>query len=125
VSCIVAPGCPFGRPGFRPDVPRSDFGAGFASPSDGGGLATAGFVAGARERVSPPHRAHRDIAAAVFRAVQSTPLIERNGCLLGVVSTRYPRPYCPSRRQDGRLTGPRGAGGGDAARAVRLGVTGA
>ena len=26
------------RPGFRPDFPRSDFGAGFASPSDDGGL---------------------------------------------------------------------------------------
>ena len=38
VSRIVAPGCPFGRPGFRPDLPRSDFGAGFASPSDDGGL---------------------------------------------------------------------------------------
>lgn len=42
---------------------------------------------------------HRDIAAAAaFRAVQSTPLIERSGRLLGVVSTHYPRPYSPSRR---------------------------
>ena len=38
MSCIVAPGWPFGRPGFRPDFPRSDFGAGFASPSDDGGF---------------------------------------------------------------------------------------
>jgi hypothetical protein len=38
LSCIVAPGCPFGRPGLRPDFPRSDFGLGFASPSDDGGL---------------------------------------------------------------------------------------
>jgi len=38
LSCIVAPGWPFGRPGLRPDFPRSDFGAGFASPSDDGGL---------------------------------------------------------------------------------------
>jgi hypothetical protein len=38
VSCIVAPGWPFGRPGFRPDFPRSDFGDGFARPSDDGGF---------------------------------------------------------------------------------------
>ena len=38
VSCIVAPGWPFGRPGLRPDFPRSDFGAGFAGPSDDGGF---------------------------------------------------------------------------------------
>jgi len=37
-SCIVAPGWPFGRPSLRTDFPRSDFGAGFASPSDDGGL---------------------------------------------------------------------------------------
>jgi GAF domain-containing protein len=42
---------------------------------------------------------HRDIAAAAaFRAVQSTPLIERTGRLLGVVSTHYPRPYSPAAR---------------------------
>jgi GAF domain-containing protein len=40
---------------------------------------------------------HRDIAAASgFRAVQSTPLVDRAGRLLGVVSTHYPRPYSPS-----------------------------
>ena len=40
---------------------------------------------------------HRDIAAASgFRAVQSTPLIDQAGRLLGVVSTHYPRPYSPS-----------------------------
>jgi hypothetical protein len=38
LNCIVTPGCPFGRPGLRPDFPRSDFGAGFARPSDDGGL---------------------------------------------------------------------------------------
>ena len=38
MSCIVAPGCPFGRPGFRSPFFRSDFGAGFASPSDDGGF---------------------------------------------------------------------------------------
>jgi GAF domain-containing protein len=42
---------------------------------------------------------HRDIAAAAaFRAVQSTPLIERSGHLLGVVSTHYPRPFSPLAR---------------------------
>jgi hypothetical protein len=42
---------------------------------------------------------HRDIAASsAFRAVQSTPIIERTGRLLGVVSTHYPRPYAPSAR---------------------------
>ena len=40
---------------------------------------------------------HRDIAAASgFRAVQSTPLVDQAGRLLGVVSTHYPRPYAPS-----------------------------
>ncbi len=38
VSCIVAPGWPFGRPGLRPVFLRSDFGAGFARPSDDGGF---------------------------------------------------------------------------------------
>ena len=37
-SSIVAPGWPFGLPGLRPDLPRSDFGDGFASPSDDGGF---------------------------------------------------------------------------------------
>jgi hypothetical protein len=38
LSCIVTPGCPLGRPGLRPDLARSDFGAGLAGPSDDGGL---------------------------------------------------------------------------------------
>jgi len=43
--------------------------------------------------------AHRDIAAASgFRAVQSTPLVDETGRLLGVVSTHYPRPYSPPER---------------------------
>jgi hypothetical protein len=37
-SSIVAPGWPFGLPGLRPDLPRSDFGDGFAGPSDDGGF---------------------------------------------------------------------------------------
>jgi hypothetical protein len=37
---------------------------------------------------------HREIAAASgFRAVQSTPLTDRAGRVVGVVSTHYPRPY--------------------------------
>jgi hypothetical protein len=51
LSCIVAPGWPFGRPGFRPDFPRSDFGAGFARPSDDGGFEEfreSGFTCAAR-----------------------------------------------------------------------------
>ena len=38
-SSIVAPGWPFGLPGLRPDLPRSDFGDGLAGPSDDGGFA--------------------------------------------------------------------------------------
>src|SRR6185437_546466 len=37
-SSIVTPGWPLGLPGVRPDLPRSDFGAGLASPSDDGGF---------------------------------------------------------------------------------------
>jgi GAF domain-containing protein len=37
---------------------------------------------------------HRDIAAASgFRAVQSTPLVDRAGRVRGVISTHYPGPY--------------------------------
>ena len=35
---MVAPGCPFGRPGLRPVFFRSDLGAGLPSPSEDGGL---------------------------------------------------------------------------------------
>jgi hypothetical protein len=38
VSFIGAPGWPFGLPGLRPDLPRSDFGVGLAGPSDDSGL---------------------------------------------------------------------------------------
>jgi hypothetical protein len=34
----VWPRCPFCPPGLRPLLPRNDFGAGLASPSDDGGL---------------------------------------------------------------------------------------
>jgi hypothetical protein len=41
----------------------------------------------------PGFAPHRDIAAASgFRAVQSTPLIDTSGRLVGMVSTHYPRP---------------------------------
>jgi len=43
-----------------------------------------------------PHR--RIAAASGFRAVQSTPLIDSAGRLLGVVSTHYPRPFAPQAR---------------------------
>lgn len=39
---------------------------------------------------------HREIAAASgFRAVHSTPLVDARGCLVGVLSTHYSRPYRP------------------------------
>jgi hypothetical protein len=38
VISSVAPGWPFGRPGFRPLLLRSDLGAGLASPSLEGGF---------------------------------------------------------------------------------------
>jgi hypothetical protein len=39
---------------------------------------------------------HRAIAASsAFRAVQSTPIVDRTGRLLGVVSTHYRHPYSP------------------------------
>jgi len=42
---------------------------------------------------------HRPIAAASgFRAVQSTPLVDKEGRLVGVVSTHYPRSYAPPAR---------------------------
>jgi len=42
---------------------------------------------------------HRGIAAASgFRAVQSTPLVDKHGQLVGVVSTHYPDPFAPSAR---------------------------
>jgi hypothetical protein len=47
----------------------------------------------------PRFEPHRAIAAASgFRAVQSTPLVDRAGRVLGVVSTHYPRPYAPPAR---------------------------
>ena len=51
----------------------------------------------------PGFARHREIAAASrFRAVNSTPLVDLNGQLVGVLSTHYPRPYV-SPAQDLRL----------------------
>lgn len=47
----------------------------------------------------PGFQPHRDMAAASgFRAVQSTPLLDLAGRLVGVISTHYPRPHHPSGR---------------------------
>jgi GAF domain-containing protein len=47
----------------------------------------------------PAFMPHREVAAASgFRAVQSTPLIDMAGRVVGVVSTHYPRPYDPPAR---------------------------
>jgi len=44
----------------------------------------------------PRYAPHREIAAASgYRAVQSTPLVDVHGHLLGMLSTHYPRPYRP------------------------------
>jgi len=47
----------------------------------------------------PGFEPHREVAAASgFRAVQSTPLVDKAGRVVGVVSTHYPRPYAPPAR---------------------------
>src|SRR5215467_5606947 len=44
----------------------------------------------------PGFATHREIAAASrFRAVNSTPLVDLSGQLVGMLSTHYPRPYVP------------------------------
>jgi GAF domain len=46
--------------------------------------------------IDPGFEPHREIAAAAgFRAVQSTPLTDKMGRVIGVVSTHYPCPYAP------------------------------
>jgi hypothetical protein len=48
----------------------------------------------------PGFAPHRDIASASgFRAVQSTPLIDASGRLVGMISTHYPRPISPPGRE--------------------------
>lgn len=52
----------------------------------------------------PGFAGHREIAAASgFRAVQSTPLLDGQGLLVGVVSTHYPKPYIPPQRDLGLI----------------------
>lgn len=52
----------------------------------------------------PGFASHREIAAASrFRAVQSTPLVDQSGQLVGVLSTHYPRPYLPPARDLGLM----------------------
>jgi GAF domain-containing protein len=52
----------------------------------------------------PGFAPHREIAAASrFRAVQSTPLMDLSGQLVGMLSTHYPRPYRPSDRDLGLM----------------------
>lgn len=52
----------------------------------------------------PGFAPHREIAAASrFRAVQSTPLVDLSGQLVGVLSTHYPRPYLPPARDLGLM----------------------
>jgi PAS domain S-box-containing protein len=46
---------------------------------------------------SPQHRAVA--AAAGYRAMQCTPLISRDGELLGVISTQFPKPHRPSEHE--------------------------
>jgi len=47
----------------------------------------------------PGFAPHRDIAlASGFYAVQSTPLVTRAGHHVGMLSTHYPRPTTPPRR---------------------------
>ena len=42
---------------------------------------------------------HREIAAASgFRAVHSTPLTDKTGRVVGVISAHYPPPYAPPAR---------------------------
>ena len=49
--------------------------------------------------LDPAFAPHRSIAAASgFRAVQSTPLVDLGGRIVGVVSTHYARPFRPSDR---------------------------
>jgi hypothetical protein len=49
--------------------------------------------------LDPGFAVHRDIAAASgFRAVQSTPLVDLSGRMVGVVSTHYAQPFRPSDR---------------------------
>ena len=63
-------------------------------------LATAERVVIEDVQAEPSYAPHREVAAAAgYRAVQSTPLLSRNGELLGVLSTHYPEPKRPSEHE--------------------------
>jgi GAF domain-containing protein len=52
----------------------------------------------------PGFAPHREIAAASgFQAVQSTPLVDLTGQLVGVLSTHYPRRYVPPAQELGLM----------------------
>ena len=82
----------------------SEFMAYFAAVTDDG--SACGRAAQQRAQVvitdvttDPGFAPHRDIAlASGFRAVQSTPLVNRAGHLVGMLSTHYDRPTTPPRR---------------------------
>ena len=51
-------------------------------------------------QIDPAYEPHLQIAAAAgYRAVQSTPLINRTGVLFGVLSTHFAQPYRPTERE--------------------------
>ena len=70
----------------------------------------------------PGFAPHREIAlASGFRAVQSTPLVNRAGHLVGMLSTHYPRPTTPPRR-DLQIVSRFGALAGESLSALLNGV---
>jgi hypothetical protein len=77
----------------------------FAVVGDGDGSACARAATQCAQTVvtdvrsDPDFAPHRDIAAASgFRGVQSTPLVDHAGHLIGMVSTHFRRPHRPSDR---------------------------
>jgi len=72
----------------------------------------------------PGFAPHRDIAlASGFRAVQSTPLVDRAGHLVGMLSTHYARPTTPPRR-DLQIVSHFGAMAGESLSAMLTGAAG-
>ena len=72
----------------------------------------------------PGFAPHRDIAlASGFRAVQSTPLVDRAGHLVGMLSTHYARPTTPPRR-DLQIVSHFGAMAGESLSAILTGAAG-
>jgi PAS domain S-box-containing protein len=86
--------------GFQPDFMYH-----FISVHDPG--SACGRAMQRRERIiiedvqtDPDFEPHRQIAASAgFRAVQSTPLLTRTGELLGMISTHFRQPHCPSEHE--------------------------